>query len=1453
MFIIAILFPVTLFAAPPVNDDCAGAITRPSSTSCTNAQYNIQDATASTGIPVGCASGGTHYDIWFVFTATQTTHTVTVSSLGAGITSPELQLFSGTCGSLTSLACGTTFVTGSGLTVGNVYYIRFSNVGAAIPANGLFDICITNSGTPPVNDECSGAISLTSNTSCNNVSYSMRYATASSGIPVGCAAGGTHYDVWYSFTAQGTSQTVTISNLGNSITSSELQLFSGTCGSLTSVACGTTTLTGTGLTIGNTYYIRVSNIGSSPTNNGQSNFNICVTHPPTAPVNDLCAGATTLTSGVSCVTTTGNLFYATSTNLPAGGCGSATSTTTFDVWYKFQATATTHAITVSGLGSKLTSSSTYMELLSGACGSLTSLSCQAVSTTSGRLTNTSLTVGTFYYVRVYVVSNPTATPSSGWNFDICVQDPPANDDCSGVVTLTPGATCSNTAGTLDLATSNTTGVVTSCWAANTYNDVWYKFVATGVTHTITLSSLGANLLTPRIQIYSGTCGTLAILGCATTSTLTQPGLVAGVTYYVRIANTTNPSGAGGVAGFNICVTNVAVAPSNDNCSGAILLTSGSTCTNVSGTLLNATANGASSCINTSSADVWYSFVAQSAYPTIDLSNYAFPNIGGSTTPRIELYDGSGGCGSLGTSIACGTEPLTVSGAGLTIGNTYYVRVGTNKATGVQTSGAWGFKICITDPTNPAVVDYSKSYVNITDGTVGGTIDPGDVIEIRATLVVQRSLVPVATATIDSIAFLDTLKAGGGFSLDTSSISTKTNEGKLYKSFTGISSDADAGWFTTAGAGTDTTIQINIGSGASKSAKGQLSSNSKPSFYSNTCIIMATYRVTVNKAYGSKINFGGGSLQYRDKQTGLFYTINFPKDSLMVFQSPGSCQNLVSSTNILGDEYNGSFGTSSGSPVYPQNRAASANTNYLYKVFNPSGPNDYYYGIANNTSATSSTSQTVAKPNANRVFSLWDITGDHTGASNTAKGNAPCNLSAPISATNPCGYMMVVNAAYKTDTAFQFNVAGACPNTYYEISAWFKNICYKCGCDSMGTGASGAGYIPTATGDSSGVRPNLAVEVDGVDYYTTGDILYQGLSGTQTGSDTLNNWVQKAFVYKTGPSQTSFTMSLRNNAPGGGGNDWAIDDIALKTCTPTMTYSPSVTPIVCQGNAITISDTVRCYYNTYTEYKWQRSTNGGSTWTDVGSSGTATPAWNGSAWEYTSNYTVPASNTNYVNDGDLYRLVVATSASNLSGACSFSEATPITISISSCNVLKVDLLSISGSIENGYGKIKWVTSQENEPVKFELQRSNDGNNFKTITFVQGYNNSFFETNNYSYPDAEIIDGKAFYRVVMINSIGAKKYSRVVELKYAVNDFTLTNVINPFTSELNFDVNTNLNGYVSVELLDQFGQKQVAQKYTLQKGINALTLYNAGKLSAGIYILRVERNGTILTHKVIKVKN
>ena len=1122
----------------------------------------------------------------------------------------------------------------------------------------LFFLFSTLAFAQPSRDNCSGATSLTSGTSCSITAANLANATASVGIPAGCTAG-THYDIWYKFTAASTSQTVTISNRQNNFSNPEVQIFSGACGSLTSIACGATSATATAVAIGNVYYVRISNVGTAVST--QAKFDICVTHPQPPAANDDCTAATLLTSAATCNSVTGNLRYATSAG-PAGACGGATATNTYDVWYRFLATATTHTVTLSNLGANLAATSTYIEMLSGSCGSLTSLGCQ---TAAARQTIGSLTIGTFYYVRVYVLLSPVATTTAAWDFDICIQQPPANDDCAGAIALTSGATCTNSAGSLDLATLNA-AIPLGCFAAGNYYDVWYKFVASAISHTVTLSSLGSNFSAPRIQIYSGNCGTLVSLSCASATTISQAALVIGVTYYVRIANfNASASGLGTVANFNICVTTAAAPPANDLCSGAFLLTSSTTCSNVAGTLIKATATaGIASCGNNGSSEVWYKFVAKTNYPTITLSSMGTLFSGAS--PLIQLF--SGNCGALAqVTGGCTPTPLNVAalgGAGLTVGNTYYVRITTNTSMSPPATGTWGFNICITDPVGSAI-DYGKSYVNLTDITVGGTIDPGDVLEIRATLVVNRAGSPLVTKAIDSIAFFDTLSAARGFSYVPGSLALRTNEGKLYRSYTDAFDIADAGWYKTAGPGTDTMIQMNMGLGATYAARGKLRSSSRPSNFGNSCIIMATYRVTVTAAFGTKIKYGGGGFSYRDTASGIFYTINFPSDSLIVYGSPGSCPDAISPTNVIGDEVNGTFGApvvSAGS----QNRGTSPNTNYGYKTFSANAPDDYYYGVANNTSAANTTNQLVGKGNAARVFTVWDITGDHTGAANTgntSKGNLPCNPSLPISTTNPCGYMLVINSAYKTDVAFEFNVNGACSETYYEISAWFKNICYKCGCDSTGTGSGGGSYIPTAAGDSSGIKPNIAFQINGTDYYTTGNLDYKGLFGTQSGSDTLNKWVKRTFVYKTGPNETKFAMTFRNNAPGGGGNDWALDDISLRTCYPNMIYSPSSNPSVCEGKALIISDTVRSYYNVYIYFMWQRSTDGGVSWIDLpGTSGVASTTWNGSAYEYVDTYAIPVTATTTANNNDQYRMVVATTAANLVGGCNYSDISPVTLSV-----------------------------------------------------------------------------------------------------------------------------------------------------------------------------------------------
>ena len=145
-------------------------------------------------------------------------------------------------------------------------------------------------------------------------------------------------------------------------------------------------------------------------------------------------------------------------------------------------------------------------------------------------------------------------------------------------------------------------------------------------------------------------------------------------------------------------------------------------------------------------------------------------------------------------------------------------------------------------------DFGKSYVNVTKGVNGGTIEPGDTLEIRAAFVVK-------SGTYDSCSYKDIIPGGTNYIPGT--IRVLTNEGKIFRQFTDVAGD-DPGWLS------GTTVNINLGfNAANKPAtwarKGRIANTDKPSFYGGTCIMIASFRVVVTAALGTVISTGGGSM------------------------------------------------------------------------------------------------------------------------------------------------------------------------------------------------------------------------------------------------------------------------------------------------------------------------------------------------------------------------------------------------------------------------------------------------------------------------------------------------------------------------------------------------------------------------------------------------------------------
>jgi len=312
-------------ATVPANNELAGAFPltvngAPCTSNCGISYYSL-GATASAGTTVCSATtpGTADDDVWFTFTPSSTTpnHKIVVTpSFGYDAVVQLIDLFDNSVVQCVNAAGVALTETISSVTLNQAhnYALRIYDAGTGAFGGGEFSVCVSEIIAPPVNDDPAGAIALTVGSTCTPTSSllpSTLAATATAGVTA-CTAttpGTADDDVWYKFTTGSSAGlTYNMTATGVSTYNAVLQLFSGTPGALTSVACANAnnngvaeTITSSTLTANTTYYLRVYHSGTGAAN---GNFTICVSVPapvcvttPTAPANAsaVCLSATATT------------------------------------------------------------------------------------------------------------------------------------------------------------------------------------------------------------------------------------------------------------------------------------------------------------------------------------------------------------------------------------------------------------------------------------------------------------------------------------------------------------------------------------------------------------------------------------------------------------------------------------------------------------------------------------------------------------------------------------------------------------------------------------------------------------------------------------------------------------------------------------------------------------------------------------------------------------------------------------------------------------------------------------------------------------------------------------------------------------------------------------------------------------------------------------------------------
>lgn len=233
------------------------------------------------------------------------------------------------------------------------------------------------------------------------------------------------------------------------------------------------------------------------------------------------------------------------------------------------------------------------------------------------------------------------------------------------------------------------------------------------------------------------------------------------------------------------------------------------------------------------------------------------------------------------------------------------------------------------------------------------------------------------------------------------------------------------------------------------------------------------------------------------------------------------------------------------------------------------PMDGFYLITNNTGAW---------PN---LYASWIRTQDNSD--------------------DPNGYMMVVNASFSPGLFYQQEITGLCENTLYEFSADIINI--------------------VSQGTQNHILPNVSFLINGQEAFSTGNIPQD------------NKWNTYGFTFTTDPGTTTLTLSIRNNAPGGFGNDLALDNITFRACGPDAVITPVGINYVCV-DADPVAITAEVFNSPFAQdfIQWESSIDGGLTWEVInGASGLTYTIDNFASGTYLYRFQLAASPENLNND------------------------------------------------------------------------------------------------------------------------------------------------------------------------------------------------------------------------------
>jgi hypothetical protein len=201
-------------------------------------------------------------------------------------------------------------------------------------------------------------------------------------------------------------------------------------------------------------------------------------------------------------------------------------------------------------------------------------------------------------------------------------------------------------------------------------------------------------------------------------------------------------------------------------------------------------------------------------------------------------------------------------------------------------------------------------------------------------------------------------------------------------------------------------------------------------------------------------------------------------------------------------------------------------------------------------------------------------------------------------------------------------------------------------------------------------------------------------------------------------------------------------------------------------------------------------------------------------------------------------------------------------------LPVELTSFTVTANGADVILKWRTETETNNYGFEIERKSPSpipslregasqtplsEDWGTIGFVEGNGNSS-APKEYSFKDNKLLGGSKFsYRLKQIDIDGQFKYSDIVEVEVVPDRFELfQNYPNPFNPTTKIQWQSPVSSHQTLRVYDILGNEVITLLNEFREAGKYEVIFNAGNLSSGVYLYRLQAGEQSFTKKMTLIK-